>query len=153
MEANLRILCFQTTPLYEEFQLAVQACGFKWVNSCQRRYVFMEQEWKLEAAQMDASEATIHLRHVERKELSQILDRWLAMYLRFAVHKRQQTIGSKKATDDLPDKETQLRYIKSELRRMKEENEERLKDRRLTRTRMHLKRVSHSLFIGNRFVV
>ena len=121
MEANLRILYFET-PLYEEFQLAVQACKYEGMSSYSYgRIVFVKQEWKQEIAQKDAYDAVINLRHVERKELSPILDRWLATYLRLVVRKTQQTIRSKEATDDLLDKDSHLGFIGLELHLMKEE--------------------------------
>ena len=121
MEANLRILYFET-PLYEEFQLAVQACKSEGMSSyLHGRIVFVKQEWKQEIAQKDAYDAVINLRHVERKELSPILDRWLATCLRLMVRKTQQTIRSKKATDDLPNKDSHLGFIGLEPHLMKEE--------------------------------
>ena len=133
MKANLRILYFET-PLYEEFQLAVQACKSEVRDPYSYgKPVSIKREWEQEVAQKDAYEAVINLRHVERKELSQILDRWLTRYLRLAVRKRQQTIRSKEATDDLPDKDSHLGFIELELHLMKEEYQD-IRINRFSRT-------------------
>ena len=117
-KAKLRILYFQT-HLCRDFELAVQAYKSKGRDS--RKYnrpVFIKQPWKLEVAQKDAYEAVNDPRRLKQEELSHVLDRWLAIYLRFAVRKRQQLIGSKKAADCIPNKQVQWRFIVSELKDM-----------------------------------
>ena len=122
-KAKLRVLYFQT-PLHEEFHLAVQACKSKDRSFYSHKSpVSVKREWEQETARKDAYEAVIDLGQLRLKEFAQTADRWLAMYLRFAVRQRQQTIRSEEATDRPPNKEVRLRFIESELNRMEEENE------------------------------
>ena len=134
-KAKLRVLYHQTlTPLHDELQVGVQGCKARKRDALRLKRPFSRRQRGLQVNRRGPRATAINLRFLEQNELLQIFDHWLAIWRRFVVRKRQDTLRSEEKTAGcLFSKETNSGFIESEPNR---EDRDGWRDRNQKRLRM-----------------